>query len=83
MASTGAPEGGSCAPGPHCGRTWADQRCGRALPPQVAYLGFSLLGSWLILRWALKQMDPNKSSKSLVGGFTGGGGSRPAGPAEG
>ena len=25
-----------------------------------------MLGSWLILRWALKQMDPNKNAKALA-----------------
>ncbi|KAL6769337.1 hypothetical protein ACKKBG_A30615 [Auxenochlorella protothecoides x Auxenochlorella symbiontica] len=29
---------------------------------EVSYLGLSLLGSWLILRWALKQMDPTKKN---------------------
>jgi SpoVK/Ycf46/Vps4 family AAA+-type ATPase len=36
------------------------------VPPQVGYLGLSMLGSWLILRWALKQMDPNKNAKALA-----------------
>lgn len=34
--------------------------------PQVGYLGLSMLGSWLILRWALKQMDPNRSAKQTA-----------------
>ena len=25
-----------------------------------------MLGSWLILRWALKQMDPNRNAKALA-----------------
>lgn len=33
---------------------------------QVSYLGLSLLGSWLILRWALKQMDPTKKNVETV-----------------
>ena len=33
---------------------------------QIAYLGVSLLGSWLILRWALDKIDPNKNAKAAV-----------------
>eukprot|EP00887_Chlorella_sp_A99_P005614 scaffold1.g5614.t1 len=33
---------------------------------EVAYLGLSMLGSWLILRWAIKQMDPHKASKKAA-----------------
>lgn len=33
---------------------------------EVGYLGLSMLGSWLILRWALKQMDPNRSAKQTA-----------------
>ena len=33
---------------------------------QFAYMGVSLLGSFLILRWALNRMDPNKSAKEKV-----------------
>ncbi|PSC76681.1 ATPase family AAA domain-containing 1-like [Micractinium conductrix] len=33
---------------------------------EVSYLGLSMLGSWLILRWALKQMDPNRSAKHMA-----------------
>lgn len=36
---------------------------------QVSYLGLSLLGSWLILRWALKQMDPTKKNVETVCGI--------------
>jgi hypothetical protein len=25
-----------------------------------------MLGSWLILRWALKQMDPNRNAKQMA-----------------
>jgi hypothetical protein len=37
-------------------------------PPymQMAYLGLSLLGSFLILRWAIVKMDPNKDAKASV-----------------
>ncbi|KAI3433373.1 hypothetical protein D9Q98_003190 [Chlorella vulgaris] len=33
---------------------------------EVSYLGLSMLGSWLILRWALKQMDPNHNARALA-----------------
>ena len=39
--------------------------CGH-IPWQVGYLGLSMLGSWLILRWALNQMDPNKNAKAMA-----------------
>lgn len=33
---------------------------------QGLYLGASLLGSWLLLRWTLKKLDPNESNKKQV-----------------
>jgi len=30
------------------------------------YMGMSLLGSFLILRWGLNRLDPNKASKEKV-----------------
>jgi hypothetical protein len=43
-----------------------DRLKGTPCSAQVAYLGISMLGSWLILRWALKQLDPNKAAKAAV-----------------
>ena len=38
----------------------------RARPWQVGYMGVSALVSWLMLRWALQQIDPNKSARAAV-----------------
>ena len=36
---------------------------------QFTYMGLSLLGSFLILRWALNRLDPNKAAKEKVRPF--------------
>ncbi|KAL4528945.1 hypothetical protein Ndes2437A_g03474 [Nannochloris sp. 'desiccata'] len=33
---------------------------------EFTYMGLSLLGSFLILRWALNRLDPNKAAKEKV-----------------
>ena len=37
------------------------------LPAQLVYLGVSLAGSALLMRWVLGSLDPDKGNKKRVG----------------
>lgn len=49
---------------------WATSGAAQMTPTRELFrslsAGLSMLGSWLIIRWAIKQMDPNKQAKKNV-----------------